>query len=84
MTAEFNPYNELGRVCAIVAHLLSNPEDAQYIKNKIKEDPSISDVVKNLIMNNITEPKKNKNSSGMEYDFSLNESIKREFDRFIK
>lgn len=79
--------NERDYLAAVVTSLLNNPsiEYRDFMIKVLSESDKISENTKRVItshLENITPEAPKDNDS--RFDYSLNESIKKEFDRFIK
>ncbi len=82
-----NPSEELVKITALLQHMLNHPteKDREFVLSYIKTSTSISDAMKRIVLSGI-EPSgvQTPKDDNFRYNYSLNESIKKEFDRFIK
>lgn len=82
-----DPSEELVRITGLLQHMLNHPteKDREFVLAYIKTSTEISDPMKRILLKGIDElgPQAPKDDN-YRYNYSLNESIKKEFDRFIK
>lgn len=82
-----DPSEELVRITGLLQHMLNHPteKDREFVLAFIKTSTEISDPMKRILLKGIDElgPQAPKDDN-YRYNYSLNESIKKEFDRFIK
>lgn len=82
-----DPSKELVRITGLLQHMLNHPteKDREFVLAYIKTSNDISEPMKRILLKGIDElgvqaPK----DDNFRYNYSLNESIKKEFNRFIK
>ncbi len=88
MTLPNNWGQQFGKICSLLVHMLNNPtkEDREFVLDMLNKQDDISSEFKELILSNVKqiEPDMFKKDDDPRFEYSLNESIKKEFDRFIK
>ena len=75
---------QFGKISSLLVLMLNQPTERtkEVVIGLLEEDDEYIPEVKNMILNNIRKTKKS-DDSNMNYDYSLNESIKKEFNRFL-
>jgi hypothetical protein len=88
MTLPDNWGQQFGKICSLLVHMLNNPtkEDREFVLHMLDKENDISNEFKELILSNVKqiEPDTFKKDDDSRFEYSLNESIKNEFNRFIK
>ena len=77
---------QFGGVSKLLTYMLNNPtvKEREFVIHTLKTDDSFSPEVVNLILGELTDNIEYPKDNDSRFEYSLNESIKKEFDRFIK
>jgi seryl-tRNA(Sec) selenium transferase len=75
---------QFGKISSLLVLMLNQPTERtkEVVIGLLEEDNEYIPEVKHMILNSIRKTKKS-DDSNMNYDYSLNESIKKEFNRFL-
>lgn len=77
---------QFGMVSKLLAHMLNSPtpKERDLVIHMLKTDDSLSPEVVEIILGDVNPTEETPKDNDIRFDYSLNESIKKEFNRFIK
>jgi hypothetical protein len=81
-----NMMAQFGMISKLLAHMLNNPtpKERDFVIHMLKTDDSLSPEITEIILGDVNPTQEAPKDDDIRFDYSLNESIKKEFNRFIK
>lgn len=77
---------QFGMISKLLTHMLNNPtpKERDFVIHMLKTDDSLSPEITEIILDEVKPTEEAPRDNDSRFEYSLNESIKKEFNRFIK